>query len=109
MDWVLWSCVVGCARLCVQTCQRLLVAAPLQHACCPSGFSCPCTAPHPNQASVKPFVDDRAMRDKKRAIDKFVTLNVQQISATLEQVRFTRQRLNQPKVLNRNSTSESGK
>lgn len=26
------------------------------------------------------------MRDKKRAIDKFVTLNVQQISATLEQV-----------------------
>jgi hypothetical protein len=27
------------------------------------------------------------MRDKKRAIDKFVTLNVQQISATLEQVR----------------------
>lgn len=28
------------------------------------------------------------MRDKKRAIDKFVTLNVQQISATLEQVRF---------------------
>lgn len=29
---------------------------------------------------------DRAMRDKKRATDKFVTLNVQQISATLEQV-----------------------
>ena len=28
------------------------------------------------------------MRDKKRAIDKFVTLNVQQISATLEQVRL---------------------
>ncbi|KAI7837388.1 hypothetical protein COHA_008755 [Chlorella ohadii] len=39
-------------------------------------------------ASVKPFVDDRAMRDKKRSIDKFVTLNVQQISATLEQVRL---------------------
>lgn len=42
--------------------------------------------PTPKQASVKPFVEDRAMRDKKRAIDKFVTLNVQQISATLEQV-----------------------
>lgn len=27
------------------------------------------------------------MRDKKRSIDKFVTLNVQQISATLDQVR----------------------
>ncbi len=49
-----------------------------------------CTNPSlcipPWQASVKPFVDDRAMRDKKRSIDKFVTLNVQQISATLEQV-----------------------
>ena len=44
------------------------------------------------QASVKPFVDDRAMRDKKRAIDKFVTLNVQQISATLEQVGLKRGR-----------------
>ncbi|PSC71897.1 Nucleoporin GLE1 [Micractinium conductrix] len=45
------------------------------------------------QASVKPFVDDRAMRDKKRAIDKFVTLNVQQISATLEQIRLKAQAL----------------
>lgn len=39
------------------------------------------------QAAAKPFVEDRAMRDRKRATDKFVTLNVQQISATLEQVR----------------------
>lgn len=39
------------------------------------------------QEAVKPFVEDRSMRDKKRSIDKFVTLNVQQISATLEQVR----------------------
>lgn len=39
------------------------------------------------QALVKPFIDDRAMRDAKRSIDKFITLNVQQISATLEQVR----------------------
>lgn len=38
------------------------------------------------QESIKPFVEDRSMRDKKRSIDKFVTLNVQQISATLEQV-----------------------
>lgn len=45
------------------------------------------------QAQAKPFVDDRAMRDKKRAIDKFVTLNVQQISATLEQVRLKAQAL----------------
>lgn len=39
------------------------------------------------QESVRPFVEDRAMRDKKRSIDKFVTLNVQQVSATLDQVR----------------------
>lgn len=39
------------------------------------------------QQEVAPFVADRAMRDAKRSIDKFVTLNVQQISATLEQVR----------------------
>ncbi|KAL4440598.1 hypothetical protein ABPG75_003599 [Micractinium tetrahymenae] len=45
------------------------------------------------QAQVKPFVEDRAMRDKKRAIDKFVTLNVQQISATLEQIRLKAQAL----------------
>jgi chemotaxis protein histidine kinase CheA len=44
-------------------------------------------APHllPPQAAAQPFVEDRAMRDRKRATDKFVTLNVQQISATLEQ------------------------
>ncbi|EFN53838.1 hypothetical protein CHLNCDRAFT_135914 [Chlorella variabilis] len=45
------------------------------------------------QAAVRPFVDDRSMRDKKRAVDKFVTLNVQQISATLEQVRLKAQAL----------------
>ena len=39
------------------------------------------------QDLVRPFVEDRAMKDKKRSIDKFVTLNVQQIAATLEQVR----------------------
>lgn len=43
-------------------------------------------APALLQAAVQPFTSDRGMRDKKRAIDKFVTLNVQQISATLEQV-----------------------
>jgi nucleoporin GLE1 len=45
------------------------------------------------QATVKPFVEDRAMRDIKRSIDKFVTLNVQQISATLEQVQLKAQAL----------------
>ncbi|KAI3431256.1 hypothetical protein D9Q98_004319 [Chlorella vulgaris] len=45
------------------------------------------------QAAVQPFTSDRGMRDKKRAIDKFVTLNVQQISATLEQVRLKAQAL----------------
>lgn len=39
------------------------------------------------QEAVRPFVEDKAMKDAKRSIDKFVTLNVQQISATLEQVR----------------------
>ncbi|GAB4823632.1 hypothetical protein N2152v2_010678 [Parachlorella kessleri] len=39
------------------------------------------------QDLVRPFVEDRAMKDKKRSIDKFVTLNVQQIAATLDQVR----------------------
>lgn len=43
--------------------------------------------------TVRPFVEDRAMRDIKRSIDKFVTLNVQQISATLEQVRQKSQAL----------------
>jgi nucleoporin GLE1 len=43
--------------------------------------------------AVKPFVEDRAMRDMKRPIDKFITLNVQQISATLEQVRNKAQAL----------------
>lgn len=43
--------------------------------------------------AVKPFVEDRAMRDMKRPIDKFITLNVQQISATLEQVRSKAQAL----------------
>ena len=37
--------------------------------------------------SVAAFLADATMRDKKRAIDKFITLNVQQISATLDQVR----------------------
>lgn len=45
------------------------------------------------QAAVRPFVEDRAMRDAKRSIDKFVTLNVQQISATLDQVRAKAQAL----------------
>jgi len=40
------------------------------------------------EMQVRPFVEDRGMRDVKRSIDKFVTLNVQQISATLEQVRI---------------------
>lgn len=40
----------------------------------------------PPQAAAAPFAGDKALRDKKRSIDKFVTLNVQQISATLEQV-----------------------
>lgn len=39
------------------------------------------------RAATRPFAEDRGMRDVKRSIDKFVTLNVQQISATLEQVR----------------------
>jgi len=39
------------------------------------------------QETVAPFVCDKAMRDRKRATDKFITLNVQQISATLDQVR----------------------
>ncbi|KAL4527124.1 hypothetical protein Ndes2526B_g09162 [Nannochloris sp. 'desiccata'] len=43
--------------------------------------------------AVKPFIEDRAMRDMKRPIDKFITLNVQQISATLEQVRNKAQAL----------------
>lgn len=38
------------------------------------------------QDRIRPFVEDRSMRDVRRSIDKFVTLNVQQISATLEQV-----------------------
>ena len=43
--------------------------------------------------TVRPFVEDRAMRDIKRPIDKFITLNVQQISATLDQVRNKAQAL----------------
>lgn len=39
------------------------------------------------QEVVHAFVEDRAMRDVKRSIDKFVTLNVQQIAATIQQVR----------------------
>lgn len=39
------------------------------------------------QEAVAPFVGDKAMRDRKRAIDKYITLNVQQISATIDQVR----------------------
>ena len=40
----------------------------------------------PLQAAVQLFASDRSQRERKRAIDKFVTLNVQQISATLDQV-----------------------
>lgn len=36
--------------------------------------------------NIRPFAEDRGMRDIKRSIDKFVTLNVQQISATLDQI-----------------------
>jgi hypothetical protein len=30
--------------------------------------------------------EDRTLRDRKRGVDKFITLNLQQISATLQQV-----------------------
>ena len=45
------------------------------------------------KASTLPFASDKSMRDIKRSIDKFITLNVQQISATLEQVKNKAQAL----------------
>lgn len=45
------------------------------------------------QSAARPFSEDKSMRDIKRSIDKFITLNVQQISATLDQVKSKSQAL----------------